>query len=300
MIETILIQNKSTNENLIMDKFTTQDYILDYVDWGQASVNQTTSQYINQIGVSVIKTSYKSRPIEISGYIVANSEQEMTERKRFLNNFVNPTSEYNAIYKDYKISFRPTFSIRYTNTEEKGNNEVVCRFKISGICPYPLFSLAAEEVDVKVGKFIQMFHFPFHTTETEKVIFAVKSEGEYRQRIIRNQGSIPIGFKFIFKAKGTVENPTLYNFTTNEHFTITKELVEGEIVEVNTSVGYKTVMGGMGTADTNYFQYMALDSDWLVLNVGDNIIGYSADAGVDNLDIDLQLPFRFLEVQECF
>ena len=300
MIETIVIQNKNTSEILEMDKLNTEDFVLDYVDWGQASVDQYTQKHINQIGVTIIKVSYKSRNIEISGFVIANTEEEMTERKKYLNGFVNPQNEYYAIYKDYQIMFMPTMSVRYTNTEETNNNEVICRFKITGVCPYPLFSLV-NAVGTRVGKYVSAFHFPFHIPNGGKITFAVKADGEYRKRNIRNEGSVATGIKFYFKSTGgSVDNPTLYNFTTGQHFTINKELTQGEIVVINTSIGEKSVMGGYEEPTENYFQYMDLSSDWLILNVGDNIIGYSASSGISNLEIGLEIPVKFLEVQECF
>ena len=300
MVETIKIQNKNTSEFLEMDKLNTEDYILDYVDWGQASVDQFTQKHINQVGVTILKVSYKSRNIEISGFIIADTEEEMTERKKYLNGFVNPQNEYYAIYKRYQIMFMPTMSVRYTNTEETNNNEVICRFKITGVCPYPLFSLA-DDIVLPVGKYISGFHFPYHINVGSYITFGVKAEGEYRKRNVRNEGSSAVGFKFQFKAiNGNVSNPTLYNFTTGEEFKILKELTPGEVVKVDTIVGEKTVMGGTSEPYTNYIQYMDINSDWLTLAVGDNIIGYSVDAGLANLEITMDISLRFLEVQECF
>ena len=301
MVESIKIQDIDTGEELEMDKLTTTDYILDYADWAQASVNYGTSQYINQIGVTVISTSYKSRNIDISGFIIADTEQEMTNRIRKLNGFFVPMHEYLVIYKEFQIKMRIDSSVRYTNTDETNNNEAICRFKISGMCPYPLFSLF-QDIQLKVEKYVDLFHFPFHITEEELVRLAVKSIGEYRQRIIRNTGQFPIGFKFkMLATANAVENPTLYNFTTNEHFKIEKTLEWKEEVEVNTSVGSKTIIGRIGdAAPTNYFQYMSSDSSWLTLVPGDNLIGYSADDGIDLLKIEMEISPQFLEVQECF
>lgn len=300
MVESILIKNINTEEELLMDKYTTEDYILDYVDWTQASVNYNTSQYVNQIGVTVISASYKSRNIDISGFIVANSESEMTERKRGINNFFSPFHEYLVIYKEYQIKMRIDSSVRYTNTEERNNNEVVCRFKISGICPYPLFSLF-QDIKINVGKYIDLFHFPFHVTEEELVKFAVRSIGDYRQRIIKNTGQTEVGMKIIFKATAnSVMNPTVYNFTTDEFFKIQKQVVRNETIEVNTNLGSKSIVGGIGSERTNYFQYIAEGSSWITLKPGNNLIGYSADNGVDVLDLKIEVSPRFLEVQECF
>lgn len=300
MIESIMIKDINNGEELSMDKYTTEDYILDYVDWTQAGVNYNTSQYVNQIGVTVISASYKSRNIDISGFIVANSESEMTERKRKINNFFSPMHEYLVVYKEYQIKMRIDSSVRYTNTEERNNNEVVCRFKISGICPYPLFSLF-QDVEIKVGKYIDLFHFPFHVTNTELIKFAVRSIGEYRQRIIKNTGHVDVGVKIIFKATDdSVVNPTLYNFTTDEFFEIHKQLNANEVVEVNTNLGSKSIVGGIGSERTNYFQYIGEGSSWITLKPGNNLIGYSADEGVDILDLKLEISPQFLEVQECF
>lgn len=301
MVESIMVKDINTNQELIMDKFNTPDYILDYIDWGQATVNYNTSQYVNQIGVTVISASYKSRNIDISGFIVANSELEMTERKKFINGFFVPMHEYIVKYKEFQIKMRIDSSVRYTNTEERNNNEVICRFKISGMCPYPLFSLF-RDVQINVGKYVDLFHFPFYVTEEKPILFAVRSIGEYRKRIITNTGQLPIGFKFTMEATdGEVVNPSLYNFSTGEHFTIEKTLVQNEIVEVNTNVGFKSIMGRIGSQPpTNYFQYMSDDSSWLTLIVGNNLIGYDATSGQDSLKITMEISPHFVEVQECF
>ena len=301
MVESIMIKDINTNQELIMDKFNTPDYILDYIDWGQATVNYNTSQYVNQIGVTVISASYKSRSIEISGFIIADSESEMTERKKIINGFFVPMHEYSVKYKKFQIKVRINSSVRYTNTEEKNNNEVICRFKISGICPYPLFTLF-RDVKINVGKYVDLFHFPFYVTEEKPILFAVRSIGEYRKRIITNTGQLPIGFKFIFEATdGEVVNPSLYNFTTGEYFTIEKTLVQNEIVEVNTNTGSKSIMGRIGSqSPTNYFQYMSDDSSWLTLVPGNNLIGYDVISGKDSLKITMEISPQFVEVQECF
>jgi hypothetical protein len=301
MVESIMIKDIDTNQELNMDKFNTPGYILDYVDWGQATVNYNTSQYVNQIGVTVISASYKSRSIDISGFIVAESESQMTERKRLINGFFVPMHEYLVKYREFQIKVRINSSVRYTNTEETSNNECICRFKISGMCPYPLFTLF-RDVQINVGKYVDLFHFPFYVTEEKPILFAVRSIGEYRKRIIKNTGQIPIGFKFTMEATdGSVENPTLYNFTTDEHFTIEKTLVEGEVVEINTNAGFKSIMGRIGSAQpTNYFQYMSADSSWLNLIPGNNLIGYNATSGEDSLKITMEISPQFVEVQECF
>ena len=300
MVESITIRNKRNNEELVMDKLTTPNYILDYADWGQASVDQFTAKFINQFGVSIVGISFKSREIEISGFAVATEDDEMSKRKRFLNGFFNPQSEYEVVYKNYKIAFRPTTSVRYANVDESNNNEVMCRFKISGVCPYPLFSLDSIST-IYVGEFISSFHFPFYMTEEEPVTFAIRSIGDYRQRIIKNNGHIETGIKFYMEAKDEpVDTPTLYNFTTNQFFKIEKLLRVGERIEINTETGYKSVIGSYGGVSENYLKYKSQDSSWLTFIQGENMVGYGAERGMENLDIRIEVPEKYLEVQECF
>ena len=301
MIESIIIRDITTNEDLYMDKLTTPNFILDYIDWGQASVSQNTTQYINQIGVTVVGVTFKSRNIDISGFIIADSELEMTNLKSKINNFFNPIDKYEVLYKDYKIGFRVSSSVRYTNTEEKSNNEVICKFKVSGICPYPLFSIF-DDIQFAVREDVGMFRFPFSVAEEKPIIFGINSIGEYHQRVIKNIGQIPIGFKFTMRSIGNVvRNPTLYNFSTGEHLTLNTVLENNEQVEINTTIGSKYIVGKVrDNPERNYIQYMTNDSSWLTLAKGDNLIGYSAEAGIELLKIELSVSPRFLEVQECF
>lgn len=304
MIESIRIKNVETEEDFYMDKLTTQDYILDYVDWGSAEADQFTSKYVGQVGVSVNQTSFKQRDIEISGFIVADTEEQMSERKKFLNRFINPQKEYEAIYKDYKIGFRPIASIRYTNTEESNNNEVICKFKISGFCPNPLFALT-DIVKMELKGEQGMFHFPFHTTDTVGAVFGIELNSETKERVIINRGAVDIGIKFTFVNNGTQEeiiSPTLYNYTTNQHFTVARGLYPSQFITVDTNIGSKSIIGGFNwaTNTVNYFKYKTIDSEWIVLKPGENLIGFSAEFNEDLLSVKVEIDNRFLEVQECY
>jgi hypothetical protein len=297
MVESITIQNKATKEKLVMDKLNTADYILDYVDWGQASVEQQLSKYLRQIGATITQISFQTRPIEISGFVVADTEEEMTERKEFLNQFVNPQFEYLAIYKEFVIKFQPTLSVQYANVQESENNEVICRFRISGICPDPTFSLVSD-LDVDITDATPVFMFPLIIDEEEPVIFGIRKPNTATKII--NNGDIDIGFKFMLFATGEVVNPSASNFTTKEFFKLNVTMQKGDVIEVNTSIGSKSVLGGIQGDLENFFKYKTLDSSWLTLKKGENVLNFTADSGADNLMMVVEFTSKYLEVQQCY
>src|SRR5574344_2063995 len=158
MVESILLQNVETRAYLKLDMLTTPDYILNSVDWGAVGSTPHSYKYVNQIGVDVTGSSLETRKVTIIGWIVADTQLMMSKRKGLLNRFFNPQQAVDLFYKKYVLRFLPDNSVRYSATIAE-NNEVICKFKIEGYCPDPLFS---EQVESKVtaASTIPMFHFP--------------------------------------------------------------------------------------------------------------------------------------------
>lgn len=298
MVESIKIKEQGTDKEIIMDKINTEDYVLDFVDWGQAEAELFTSKYVNQVGVTITKSSFGSRDIVISGFVIADSEEEMTERKKFLNSFVNPEKQYAAIYKEYQIIFQPSRSIQYANEEETDNNEVMCKFRISGICPDPFFSLV-DDINQKFAMYIGQFHFPLTMAEEIPVLFGTRLESQ--TAVIQNYGDTDVGMVFTFIANGgKVVNPSLTNITTGQGFKMEVEMQRGEMITVDTRIGSKNVKGGSPGAMTNFFKYKTFESQWLYLKKGLNKITFTADEGVSNLSVIIQYTSKYLEVQQCY
>ncbi|MBQ0112205.1 MAG: phage tail family protein, partial [Bacteroidales bacterium] len=139
LVEGIKLQNVQTRAVLTLDMVSTNDYILNSVDWGQVTSTHHSYKYVNQIGVYVTGTSLETRNVEINGWVVAENEAQMTQRKQVLNRFFNPQQAIDLMYSVYTLRFLPNTSVRYSATVAE-NNEVVCKFKIEGYCPDPLFS----------------------------------------------------------------------------------------------------------------------------------------------------------------
>lgn len=300
MVERIVLRKVKNQEELVLDMVSTPDYILKSVDWGTIKGTHHSYKYVNQIGESITNTSLGTRPVTIEGWIVAETENSMTALKSKLNSFINPQESIDMFYGNYTITFVPDESVKYSISSAE-NNEIFCKFQITGTAPNPLFSDNAESRSAFVTT-DACFHFPLvisTSLEDGGIVFG-KRTASLIAKIINN-GSVAIGMKIVFKANGTIVNPGLINVNTQEEFIINKTLVAGEEIQINTNVGKKGVKGRVGNAEfSNYFMYKDIDSTWLQLDIGDNLFRYNADEGIENLDVFVYFHNQYLEVQECY
>jgi hypothetical protein len=281
-------------------------FILGETDWKSVTGKHHTHKFFNQVGVSVSSTSLEEREIEIQGWIVAETEQTMATRKQILNNFINPRQLIEMEYLQYTLDFFPTQSIRYTPSWAE-NNEVVCRFEITGLAPDPRWADKAETT-VPAAATIPTFHFPLiivpepHEMPPSPPYPANGVVFGYRQPslfiTIRNESSVPVGMRIVFRAYGSLTNPRIINVTTGEYFGLNINMNGGDNVTVITELGQKSVTGYLNGVQQNLFPYRDIGSSWLQLEVGDNIFTYHADEGMDNLDIYMHYYNRYLEVQQ--
>lgn len=300
MVEGIKLQNVETRAILTLDMVSTPDYILNSVDWGAVESTHHSYKYVNQIGVYVTGTSLETRSVTIQGWVIADTEAVMTKRKQILNRFFNPQQAVDLFYKDYVLRFLPNTSVRYSATIAE-NNEVICKFKIEGYCPDPLFS---EQVESKVtaASTIPMFHFPLIISKNPSppggAIFGLRQPSLIV--VINNSGAVDVGMKIVFKANGTLYGPSLINVNTQKYFKVNKTMQAGEEIMIDTIVGEKKIRGTLNGITSNYFKYRDLDSEWLQLKVGDNLFRYDADENVGNLEVYIYFNNKYLEVQECY
>jgi hypothetical protein len=306
MVNTIKLLNTVSRANLELDTTETPYFVLGETDWKSVTGKHHTHKFFNQVGASVSSTSLEERDIEIQGWIASESEHLMASRKQVLNSFVNPRQPIELNYLDYSLTFLPTSSIRYTPSWTT-NNEVVCRFSIIGLAPDPRWA-DKDETTVPAAATIPTFHFPLiivpepHDTPptppypANGVVFGYRQPNLYIT--IRNNSSVPVGMRIVFRAYGTLTNPRLINVTTGEFFGLNIEMHGGDNATIVTELGQKRVTGTIDGVFQNLFPYRDIESSWLQLEVGDNVFTYSADDGIDNLDIYIHYYNRYLEVQQ--
>lgn len=299
MVENVVITNTVLGVNLELDKVTTPWFILDYINWGQIEADQNTNKYVGQHGESLVSNLLGTRDIELSGWIIATSEVDMSSRKRYLNQFVNPLQMMQVTYGQYCITFYPTTTIEYSD-EATDNNEVVCKFMIEGTAYDPLFA-DVDTSKVIAANVVGMFHFPLVIPEQPDkpggVVFGSINTSLTMNAV--NKGSMTTGMTIMFSARGHVKNPVLTNVNTQEYFRLNKEMQAGEVVKVDTVIGSKSIRGELNGVRSNYFKYRDFGSTWLQLYPGDNLFVYGAEEDVENLEVTIEFYNRYLEVQEC-
>lgn len=301
MIENITLINNKSGAVLDLSMTETPYYVLDEVDWGQVPGDFQTYKYVNQPGVSVENVNLEPRPVAITGWVVAENKDQMTERKAVLNTFVNPQEEFTILYEDYKLKFHPDTSVKYSVGYEE-NNDTFVKFRIEGTAYNPLFFDKSETIEDGYDLY-GMFHFPLIINKTQQdppqIMFGWNKQAEYVN--VLNSGQVDTGFKVIFKARGGyVKNPSITNGNTLEFIKINKTLAPNEEIIVNTIEGERSVTGKLDGVNYNYYKYRDANSSWMQLKVGENIITYTADEGVVYLDIFIRYTNKYLEVQECY
>lgn len=176
----------------------------------------------------------------------------------------------------------------YVTKNEQSMWSSECGCEISIFCPDPYFS-DVEYTEESFSQSEPKMLFPFATdamelTEDEPYSFPVSEKLQYVKKEIINKATIDIGAQFILKAHGTVKNPTIYNETTYEQFGLNYTMKSGEIIVIDTRKGHKSVILKEGLGK-NYLGKMALNSDWISLVPGINVMGLRCDSGFENIEM---------------
>lgn len=111
-----------------------------------------------------------------------------------------------------------------------------------------------------------------------------------------NKGDVSCGMKIQFKALATVVNPSLFNVNTREYFKINKIMEAGEVITVTTNFQNKRVELNKNGIVTNAFNWIDLQSTFLQLDVGDNLLRYDAEIGLENLEVNIYYTPQYLGV----
>lgn len=299
MVENIILRDLTNGGVLELSQDSTPYFILKEVDWGTINATHNQTRYVRQIGTTLISSILGTRDIEISGWVIGRTVRQMTDRKKILNNFFNPLHTYQIEYNGYKLEVLFNQSIRYSR-DKQWNNDVACEWKIEGIATNPLFyeinSVATESTDAD-----PKFKFPFkfsHSSNDDVVFGEVKLNAVIR---IVNGGQVDVGMEMHLRCLGDVTNPIITNVETNEFIRINKNLVEGEEILINTSIGNKSIKGrpNADSEYTNYYNYRDFDSSWLQLVMGNNYFVVTAEEHYENLKATFNFNRAYMEVQQC-
>lgn len=295
MIDEIKITSLSGRGTLSMKTREYWSYWLGKVDWGQVEGNHQTYNYYNQVGESIVSTTVRTRPLSITGWVIAH-DGDLQTRCDYLNAFISPVEDYTLECKGKKIQFRPDASVIYTR-ERRSDNDVIRKFMIQATCPYPLFT-DTEDTAVSFDQTGKRFRFPTDWGQETPLVFGVV--GKAYSVTVNNKGGFATGITAQIKFSGNVTNPRIKNMTTGKFIGVNRDFTRGEQLEISTVPGSKHMrLRTADGAEVNLIKYRDYQTTWIQLQPGNNLIALDCDDLDEraNMDVTLYYTPLYLEVE---
>lgn len=185
-------------------------------------------------------------------------------------------------------------TVQTTGYVENTDTTIFSNFETGQItlyCPDPYFENIYSETLMFSGV-ISAFEFPFGGTDTETPSTTNNLEmskiSNDTIREITYTGDIETGMEINIHAVGEVSDVIIYNLSTNESMGIKGDLQALDDIVICTVRNKKTARLLRHGIYTNILNKLSKDSDWFELQKGDNIIAYTAEKGVENLQFSVK------------
>lgn len=256
------------------------------------NTDPSTSNSLYREGVNFHRNVLRERILTLNCHMYCEDEFERERLKRELYKAFNHTckgsmkiyTEATAkVASELRVVQTPTFKWNY-ETENK-----LVEFQVQVMMPIPYFeetSLIRVDLGGDIGNFFFDFEIPITGRE-----MSYRSDSLMTNLI--NDGDVNTPLRIILKAKNPVVNPKILNPYTKEYIEITKEMKKGEEITITTHLGNKRITSNI---DGNLFNYLKIGSKFIWLNVGDNLIRYSAESGEENLSLEIYYTPYYLGV----
>ena len=166
---------------------------------------------------------------------------------------------------------------------------------ISIVCPDPYFYNAQLKTTL-LGSIMPVFEFPFSNESLVDPLLEFSTILVGGLVNVQYEGEVDAGMVITIHALGAAENITIYNYITLESIIIDTSflaswdppgLVVGDDIIISTERGNKYVRFLRSGVYYNILNAVDKDSTWFQLKKGENIIGFTADDGINNLQITI-------------
>ena len=232
---------------------------------------------------SVYNSAYMdNRTITITLAINYPAEVNRIELYRYFKSKFPVILRYKNASRDVWIQgYVQSIQIAYFDKKE------TCQIVI--LCPKPHLN-ASDTVLTNLSSIEDLFEFPF----------SIEAEGDPMSEIILGQeksilnlGDIGTGIYIRIKINGAVENPIVYDATHNKFMKFLDTFAQGDVIEINTRSGEKSVKKISDGVVTSLISKLAENSTWFVLDPGDNVFSVYADEGEEYLDVDFEITYQY-------
>lgn len=245
----------------------------------------STADNVLYDGSKIRNRRIKFRPITIECEYTGDDKEA---QRRFLAGFFNV--HYDGILKiDYAGVKRETLYIVEGFRAKIENVYNPLRFLVHLYCPVP-FLLGNIIHSQEMADWVGGLRFPLQLP----MMFAGRSTRQ--STIIRNDGDVPTPITFEFL--GPAVNPKVVKDDTGEYIQVNREIGEDEKLIVSTGFGDKRVIlkNRITGEETNAFGWIDLGSTFFQLDVGNNLISYSAESGQETAKVWIKWRNRYLGV----
>lgn len=169
---------------------------------------------------------------------------------------------------------------------------------ISIICPYPYFYAVRDTIVAEFDQADANFEFPFSNESVTESVMEMSIMALYEERNVIYKGDADTGMILTMHITDAVKNVTIYNLQTRAEMIIDTDklsgimgssglIAEDEIV-ICTERGNKSMTLIRNGVKTNILNCLQKDADWIQLTKGDNLLGYKADEGVENIRFKIE------------
>lgn len=238
---------------------------------------------MGQDGNTYIGSRIESRDIDIAGQIRERDPLRMREARRALARILNPQLAATLTYRFG--SFVRVIDCRSRNapTVVKPAQQVYAGFTVQLECMNPFWREESESRD-DIAAWVGAFEFPLEIPE-EGLEFGYRQPSLFVN--VYNAGDVRCGLRAEFKALGAVTNPVIMDMDTKQQIRLNLSMRDGDVVSLCTRYGEKSATLSRGGVMTNALRYVDVDSEFLQLRPGDNLLRYDADQGLENLEVSI-------------
>lgn len=269
------------NKMLTMAK--TSDFKVIKIEGLEASAYSIGTINSNQDGAIITHKKINPREIKITGDVKKNENEDIN--RQLLISFFNPKYDGELRIKRNSVERKINYSVsdfRFINTKM---NEWL-QFELVLECVNPYFS-SVDNFGNDVASVSKMFAFPLVICPTKIMGYKTFNNNV----VLKNDGDCETGVEIHIKCAGDkIENPKI---SLNDKFIELKvSMVRGDILIINTNQRKKSItLNGQ-----NIIQKIDRKSSFFSLDIGTNVLEYTADDGYVNMEVYVYFNKAYLGV----
>lgn len=281
-----MLQLKIENEyGEVFDFTKTNDIFVKVAGLTPSGATINTSKVATKDGTKYNSSTLNERNITLTIFPQGNIEKNRINLYRYIR-----LGSYIKLY--LKNGLRDVWIDGYVEDLVGDLYENPQQLQASIICTDPYFKSINPNITT-FSTITPLFTFPF--TITSDGVIISQNAGHAERNVVNNSDN-KNGAIIELYSTDIATNPTIYNMSTNENFTINHEFQTGDIVRLDTRSGQRSLKLIRDGVETNILNRMERGSKWFELRVGDNLFSYVAQSGVENLQMTVEIQPIFTGV----